>query len=123
MVSISLPDGKTKKYESPVTGNQIAKDIAPSLLKKALVVEVNGKYKDLNIEITHFYSSYQKRAINTLKLILNTIRVKNEKIEESNKLISTILEIRDFSRKNKNYEMSDLIREKLNSLGIKIEDS
>ena len=47
----------------------------------------------------------------------------NEKIEESNKLISTILEIRDFSRKNKNYEMSDLIREKLNSLGIKIEDS
>ena len=36
--------------------------------------------KDLNIEITHFYSSYQKRAINTLKLILNTIRVKNEKI-------------------------------------------
>ena len=36
--------------------------------------------KDLNIEITQFYSSYQKRAINTLKLILNTIRVKNEKI-------------------------------------------
>ena len=52
MVSISLPDGQTKKYESPVTGNQIAKDIAPSLLKKALVVEVNGKYKDLNIEIS-----------------------------------------------------------------------
>ena len=47
MVSISLPDGKIKKYESPVTGNQIAKDIAPSLLKKALVVEVNGEYKDL----------------------------------------------------------------------------
>ena len=47
----------------------------------------------------------------------------NKKIEESNKLISTILEIRDFSRKNKNYAMSDLIREKLNSLGIKIEDS
>ena len=52
MVSISLPDGKTKKYESPVTGNQIAKDIAPSLLKKALVVEVNGEFKDLNVEIS-----------------------------------------------------------------------
>ena len=49
MVSISLPDGKIKKYKSPVTGNQIAKDIAPSLLKKALVVEVNGEYKDLNV--------------------------------------------------------------------------
>ena len=36
--------------------------------------------KDLNIVISHFYTSYQKRAINTLKLILNTIRVKNEKI-------------------------------------------
>ena len=52
MVSISLPDGKIKKYESPVTGNQIAKDIAPSLLKKALVVEVNGEYKDLDVEIS-----------------------------------------------------------------------
>ena len=52
MVSISLPDGKIIKYESPVTGNQIAKDIAPSLLKKALVVEVNGEYKDLNVEIS-----------------------------------------------------------------------
>ena len=52
MFSISLPDGKIKKYDSPVTGTQIAKDIAPSLLKKALVVEVNGEYKDLDVEIT-----------------------------------------------------------------------
>ena len=36
--------------------------------------------KDLKIEITYFYSSYQKRALNTLKLILNTIRVKEENI-------------------------------------------
>ena len=36
--------------------------------------------KDLNIDINFFYSSYQKRAINTLRLILNTIRVKNQKI-------------------------------------------
>tara|TARA_Y100001954_G_C15789263_1_gene594180 strand:+ start:148 stop:858 length:711 start_codon:yes stop_codon:yes gene_type:complete len=36
--------------------------------------------KDLNIDISFFYSSYQKRAINTLRLILNTIRVKNQKI-------------------------------------------
>ena len=32
--------------------------------------------KDLNIEITYFYSSYQKRAINTLGLILNTINIR-----------------------------------------------
>ena len=36
--------------------------------------------KDLNIKFDFFYSSYQIRAINTLKLILNTNRVKNEKI-------------------------------------------
>ena len=35
--------------------------------------------KDLKIEISHFYSSYQTRAINTLKLILNTIRVQDRK--------------------------------------------
>lgn len=36
--------------------------------------------KDLKIEISYFYSSYQKRALNTLKLILNTIRVKEDNI-------------------------------------------
>ena len=74
-----------------------------------------------------------KKSINELKNYMQIFLVdilgfsiddnENEKIEESNKLINTILEIRDYSRKNKNYEMSDLIREKLNSLGIKIEDS
>ena len=51
MISISLSDGKIKKYKSPVTGNQIAKDIAPSLFKKALAAQVDGEYKDLNVEI------------------------------------------------------------------------
>ena len=36
--------------------------------------------KDLNINISYFYSSYQKRAHDTLKLILNTMRIKNDKI-------------------------------------------
>ncbi len=36
--------------------------------------------KDLKIEFSHFYSSYQIRALNTLKLILNTIRIKDENI-------------------------------------------
>ena len=51
MVAITLPDGNIKEYSSAVTGAQIAKDIAPSLLKKALVVEVDGEFKDLNVEI------------------------------------------------------------------------
>ena len=36
--------------------------------------------KDLNLDINNFYTSYQKRAIETLKLILNTCRIKNDKI-------------------------------------------
>ena len=32
--------------------------------------------KNLNLEIRHFYTSYQLRSIDTLKLILNTIRLK-----------------------------------------------
>ena len=36
--------------------------------------------KILNLEITHFYTSYQLRSIDTLKLILNTIRLKPNNI-------------------------------------------
>ena len=38
--------------------------------------------KELNLKIEFFYSSYQKRAIETLNLILNTIRIKNEMIKK-----------------------------------------
>ena len=34
--------------------------------------------KELNLKINHFFSSYQKRAIETLNLILNTMRIKND---------------------------------------------
>ena len=36
--------------------------------------------KDQKINIDYFFTSYQKRAINTLKLILNTLRIKNTNI-------------------------------------------
>ncbi len=36
--------------------------------------------KELDLNINHFFTSYQKRAIETLKLILNTMRIKNDKI-------------------------------------------
>ncbi len=34
--------------------------------------------KDLDVKIDYFFCSYQKRAIETLKLILTTIRIKND---------------------------------------------
>ena len=36
--------------------------------------------KDLRLQIDFFYTSYQNRAIETLNLILNTMRIKNDKI-------------------------------------------
>jgi len=36
--------------------------------------------KDQKIKIDYYFTSYQKRAINTLELILNTLRVKDVKI-------------------------------------------
>ena len=39
--------------------------------------------KDLNIKIDYFFCSYQKRAIETLKLILTTIRIKNHVIKKA----------------------------------------
>lgn len=39
--------------------------------------------KKIDISINHFFSSYQKRAIDTLKLILNTMRIKDDNIIKS----------------------------------------
>ncbi len=36
--------------------------------------------KKLSISFSHFYSSYQTRSIDTLKLILNTMRIKSDNI-------------------------------------------
>ena len=36
--------------------------------------------KELNLNLNYFFSSYQKRAIETLNLILNTLRIKNNDV-------------------------------------------
>ena len=47
MVAITLPDGSTRRYDSAVTGADIAADIGAGLAKAALAVRVNGVIKDL----------------------------------------------------------------------------
>tara|TARA_A100001011_G_scaffold66494_2_gene67535 strand:+ start:4524 stop:5957 length:1434 start_codon:yes stop_codon:yes gene_type:complete len=44
-------------------------------------------------------------------------------IDSQSEIIDILLELREKERKNKNFETSDYIREKLNSLGINIEDN
>ena len=51
MISISLSDGTKREFKSPITGLEIAKDIASSLAKSALVAKVNGELKDLTFPI------------------------------------------------------------------------
>ena len=36
--------------------------------------------KELKIDFKYYFSSYQKRAINSLNLILNTLRIKNDEV-------------------------------------------
>ena len=48
MVKITFPDGKTKKYETGVTGIEVAKDISVSLAKEAVAILINGNQKDLS---------------------------------------------------------------------------
>ena len=51
MVDITLPDGKVRSYEGPVTGERIATDIGPRLAKDALAVKVDGRLTDVYVPI------------------------------------------------------------------------
>ena len=53
-------------------------DLAPK--GKLEACKAGELIKEHNLEINHFFSSYQKRAIETLKLMLVTMRIKNDKI-------------------------------------------
>ncbi len=51
MVTITLPDGNTKQFDGPVTGEQVAASIGAGLAKAALAIRVNGELKDLYLPI------------------------------------------------------------------------
>ena len=53
-------------------------DLAPQ--GKLEACKAGELIKDKKINIDYFFTSYQKRAINTLELILNTLRIKNTNI-------------------------------------------
>ena len=51
MISITLPDGSVRSYDGPVSGLDIAADIAKSLAKAALAVRVDGELIDIYLPI------------------------------------------------------------------------
>ena len=52
MIEIKFPDGNSKKFESGVTGYDVALSISEGLARMALAVEIDGKLKDLHTTIT-----------------------------------------------------------------------
>ena len=72
-ITLTLPDGSKRHYESGITANEVAIDIAPSLGKKAISAYVNDNHWDLQWPITENSTI----AINTSKddeLALELIR-------------------------------------------------
>ena len=53
-------------------------DLAPN--GKLEACKAGELIKELELDISYFFTSYQKRAIETLNLILNTLRIKNDKV-------------------------------------------
>lgn len=51
MPTITLPDGKTKSFDHPVTGLEVAQSIGAGLAKAALAIKVDGETKDLSFKI------------------------------------------------------------------------
>src|SRR6187455_620074 len=46
-ISLTFPDGSARSFKSGVTGREIAEQIAKSLAKKAVAVQLDGKTRDL----------------------------------------------------------------------------
>ncbi|MEN1728912.1 MAG: threonine--tRNA ligase, partial [Pseudomonadota bacterium] len=51
MIQITLPDGSSKSFDSPVTVHQVAESIGPGLAKATLAGEVDGRLVDSSFEI------------------------------------------------------------------------
>jgi threonyl-tRNA synthetase len=51
MVAVTLPDGSVRRFESPVTGSEVAASIGAGLAKAALAWEVDGVERDLSFRL------------------------------------------------------------------------
>ena len=80
----------------------------------------SGKSKIYTPSKNKIKSTLKIFIVNVFGLNLDTVDEKDGDLTSS--LISLVKEIRDVERNKKNYELSDFIRERLNTLGINIED-
>lgn len=71
MVAITLPDGSVRRYDSAVTGEQLAADIGPGLAKAALAMKIGGQMLDLSrtIETDSTVAIVTKKDPDALELL------------------------------------------------------
>ena len=48
MINITFPDKSVRKYDSSITGHDLAKSISNSLAKNAICIEIDGELRDLS---------------------------------------------------------------------------
>ena len=53
MIDLIFPDGSSRQFEQGVTGAQVAASIAPSLLKRAILIKLDGELLDLERPLQH----------------------------------------------------------------------
>jgi len=51
MIDLIFPDGNSRQYPDGTTALEVAKSIAPSLAKRAVLAELDGELRDMNREI------------------------------------------------------------------------
>ena len=91
-----------------------------------------ANFFDLTKIVNEIKSGKKKIDLENKNLLINYFSVfstdilglnfESEKNDNQNQILDLLIEIRDKERENKNYIISDFIRDKLNSLGINIED-
>ena len=92
-----------------------------------------ANFFDLTKIVNEIKSGKKKIDLENKNLLINYFSVfstdilglnfESEKNDNQNQILDLLIEIRDKERENKNYIISDFIRDKLNSLGINIEDN
>ena len=48
MINITFPDKSVRKYDSSITGYDLAKSISNSLAKNAICIEIDGELRELS---------------------------------------------------------------------------
>ena len=71
MINITFPDKSVRKYDSSITGHDLAKSISNSLAKNAICIEIDGELRDLSYliendavcKILHFIRPYSTEVL------------------------------------------------------------